>query len=227
MKTPSCSLLGLAFVLACVPAAGAATLLLTDSVLGTIPDGSSSGLARTLAVDMGLETITNLEVNFQIRATPGGDAFLGDLHVYLTNGTDLAVLVNRPGRTASAPAGYDDNQSLNVTFTNTAVGDFHNYRLTTTGSASNPLLAALSGPWLADGRSSDPASVLDTDSPLARLDVFNGGAASHDWSLFVADLSGGATHQLVSWSIQLTTIPEPSTLFLSICTLPFLLRRRR
>ena len=227
MKTPSYSLLGLALLLACAPAAGAATLLLTDNILGTIPDGSSSGLARTIAVSAGLETITAVAVNLQIRATPGEDAFLGDLHVYLTNGTDLAVLVNRPGRTATALAGYDDNQSLNVTFTTTAVGDFHSYRLGTTGSASNPLLAALSGPWLADGRTSDPANVLDTDSPLARLDVFNGGTASHDWSLFVADLSGGGMHQLVTWSIELTTIPEPSSLLLSIGTLSLLLRRRR
>jgi subtilisin-like proprotein convertase family protein len=227
MKMPSFSALGFALLLACAPAAGAATIFLTDNVLEDIPDGSSSGLARAFAVSAALETITALEVNLQIGATAGGDAFLGDLYVYLTNGTDLAVLLNRPGRSATAPAGYSDNQSLNVTFTNTAVEDIHNYRLSVTGSASNPLAAALGGTWLADGRSSDPASVLDTDTPSARLNIFNGSAASHDWSLYVADLSGGGTHQLVSWSIKLTTVPEPSSLFLSVCALPLLLRRRR
>jgi subtilisin-like proprotein convertase family protein len=227
MKTCSLTALGFALLLAYAPSAGGATILLTDNVRGDIPDGSSSGLARSFTVDAAWETITNVEVVLQIGATNGGEAFLGDLYVYLTNGTDLAVLLNRPGRSATSLAGYSDNQSLNVTFTNTAVEDIHNYRQSVTGSDSNPLVAALGGIWLADGRSSDPANVLDTDSSSARLDKFNGSAASNDWSLYVADLSSGGTHQLVSWSMQLTTVPEPSSLFLSACAFPLLLRRRR
>ena len=188
---------------------------------------ATSGLARSFTVSEALETIAALEVNLQISATAGGDAFLGDLYVYLTNGTDLAVLLNRLGRSATSPAGYSDNQSMNVTFTNTAVEDIHSYRQSVTGSASNPLVATLGGIWLADGRSSDPATVLDTDTSSARLDVFSGSTANRDWSLYVADLSGGGTHQLVSWSVKITTVPEPSSLFLSGCVLPFLLRRRR
>jgi hypothetical protein len=227
MKPPSYSASFLTLVLACAPAVDAATTVLTDNSLMDIPDGSSSGLARVLPLSSTLETIDSLELTLQIAAKSGSEAFLGDLYVYLTNGTDIAVLLNRSGRTLTVPAGYADNQTLDVNFTNSALNDIHNYRFAATGNASTPLSGPLTGTWLADGRMIDPANVLDTDAPSARLDVFNGGAAAQDWTLFVADLSGGAQHQLVSWSLTLETVPEPSSLLLSLCTLPLLLRRRR
>ncbi len=214
-------------LLACATAANAATTILTDNALTDIPDGSSSGVARVLEIDGMGGTISLLEVSLQIAASPGDTAFLGDLYVYLSNGTDIAILLNRPGRTATAPSGYADDQSLNVTFTNSAAADIHNYRLTTSGSATTPLSGPLTGIWLADGRSTDPANVLDTDLPDSRLDAFNGGSANQQWTLFVADLSGGAQHRLMSWTLSVETVPEPSSLLLTLGALPLLFRRRR
>ncbi len=217
----------LSLALVCAPVAGAATTILTDNTLTAIPDGSSSGVARVLTLSGTLDSVVSLELSLQIAALPGSDAFLGDLYVYLTNGTNVAVLLNRVGRTSSEPAGYGDNQTLNVTFTNSAANDIHSYRLPTTGSAANPLTGALTGNWLADGRTTDPSNVLDSDTPTARLDVFSGGSAANDWILFVADLSSGAEHQLVSWTLTLNTVPEPSAGLLALAALPLILRRRR
>lgn len=227
MKTISHSASFLALALVCAPAVDAATTILTENSLMDIPDGSSSGLARVLSLSATLESVESLEVTLQIAAKSGSQAFLGDLYVYLTNGTDIAVLMNRAGRTSTAPAGYADDQTLNVTFTNSAASDIHTYRLAATGSATTPLTGPLTGTWVADGRMVDPANVLDTDTRSAPLTVFNGGSADHDWTLFIADLSSGAQHQLVSWSVTVNSVPEPSSLLISLCMLPLLLRRRR
>ncbi len=213
-------------LLACLPAANAA-LVLTDNVAADIPDGSSSGLTKVITITGTAQTVTSVEVSLQISAKSGEDGFLGDLYVYLTNGSESAVLLNRPGRSASAPAGYGDNQSLDVTFSDSAGDDIHGYRLTLNGSHSTPLIAPLTGTWLPDGRATDPASVLDTDARAATLGNFAGKAADGDWVLFVADMSGGGEHQVLSWSLTLQTVPEPSALLLGCAALPLILRRRR
>ena len=213
-------------LLACLPAANAA-LVLTDNTAVDIPDGSSSGVVKMLTVTGTSQTITSVVVTVAINAKVGEDAFLGDLYVYLTNGTETAVLLNRPGRSGTAPAGYGDNQPLNVTFSDDATDDVHNYRFTLSGNHTTPLIAPLSGTWLPDGRTTDPANVLAGDAPTARLNGFTGKAADGNWTLFVADLSGGGQHVLSSWAVTLNTVPEPSALLLTCATLPLLLRRRR
>jgi len=216
----------MAAVLGCAPLANAATIVVTDTVNTNIPDGSSSGLARSLTVDAGTESVVTIELSIQIEAAPGEEAFLGDLYIYLTNGVDKAVLLNRAGRTSTTPAGYGDNQSMNVTFSNEGAANIHNYRLEL-GDATTPLTGPLTGIWQADGRDIDPALVLDSDAVTAGLDLFEEGAASGSWGLFVADLSGGGEHRLVSWTITMETVPEPSALLLSLAALPLLARRRR
>jgi subtilisin-like proprotein convertase family protein len=217
-------------LLACIPSASAVLVITNDTAALDIPDGTGSGLSRNisvLTVTGHTETITSITVSVEITASPGKDGFLGDLYIYLTNGTDTAMLVNRPGRTATAPAGYGDNQSMNVTFSDTGTNDIHTYRNVITGNAATPLISPLTGTWLADGRTSDPANVLDTDLPSARLDTFVGAPANGDWSLFVADMSGGGEHRLASWTLTLNTVPEPSALLLTLGAVPMLLRRRR
>lgn len=207
----------------------ATTVVLTDNLLTTIPDGSSSGVARVLAASTGGEIISNVEVQVNISATTGGSAFLGDLYLYLTNGTTSAILANRPGRSATAPAGYGDDQPMNVTFSDAGTSDFHTYRLPLTGSAVTPLTGPLTGIWQPDGRAVDPALVVTGDPRTANLAAFNGAVADGNWSLFVADMSTGATHQLNSWTVTLTTapIPEPGALGLGLLGLAGVLGRRR
>ena len=217
----------LALCLGFIPAADAATVTFTNNTVASVPDGSSSGLASVITIAGNSESVVSAEVSLQIEASPGEDAFIGDLYVYLSNGTDKAVLINRLGRTATAPAGYGDNQSINVTFSSTGASDIHNYRVALGGTPSTALSGPLTGIWLPDGRDIDPALVLDTDASTAGLDVFADAAVSGDWTLFVADLSTGAEHQIVSWTLTLETVPEPSTLLLGLGALPLLARRRR
>lgn len=207
--------------------ASAALWTASDNVVNAIPDGSSSGLARSLTINAGGQAVTGVEVRLNISATSGGSAFLGDLYVYLTNGTSLAVLANRPGRRAGAAGGYGDDQSFNVLFSVLGTADFHDYRLNTTGSNLLALTGPLTGTWQPDGRPADPGSVLDTSPRNAGLGVFNGSIADGTWSLFAADLSSGATHQLNSWTLNITTIPEPATVTLAGAAALLGLRRRR
>jgi len=216
-----------ALLAATVPGATAAVWTASDNTVSAIPDGSSSGLARSLVINAGSETIISVEVGLNLSATSGGTAFLGDLYVYVTNGTDVAVLANRPGRRAGFPAGYSDNQIVTVTFSPVAGSDFHDYRLTETGSHNTALSGPLTGLWQADGRFTDPATVLDTDARTNGLGVFTGDAATGTWSLFAADLSSGATHQINSWSLTITAIPEPGTTALAALALAGMARRRR
>ena len=217
----------LALFLGFVPAADAATVTFSNNTVASIPDGSSSGLASVINIAGNSESVVSAEVSLQIQAAPGEEAFIGDLYVYLSNGTDKAVLINRLGRTSTAPGGYGDNQSINVTFSSTGDPNIHNYRVALGGTPSTPLTGPLTGTWLPDGRDIDPALVLDTDASTAGLDVFADAAVSGDWTLFVADLSTGAQHQIVSWTLTLETVPEPSTLLLGLGALPLMARRRR
>ena len=207
--------------------ASAALWTASDNAVTAIPDGSSAGLARSLTINAAGQPIINISVGLNISTTSGGTAFLGDLYVYLTNGTESAILANRPGRRAGTPAGYSDNQSMNVTFSTAGTNDFHDYRLTATGSHLAALSNSLSGVWAADGRFSDPGTVLDTDARTAGLNIFNGHTGDGTWSLFAADLSSGATHQINSWTLNITTIPEPGAVALASLALTGMARRRR
>ena len=204
----------------------APAVVLSDATVIAIPDGSSSGVARSLTVSAPGETIVGAEVDIDISAATGGVAFLGDLYLYLSNGTDLAVLVNRAGRRSGGSAGYSDNQSMQVTFSSLGAADIHNYRLALNGSHVTPLAGPLTGLWQADGRLTDPALVLDSSPRTAGLDVFTGDAATGTWTLFAADLSLGSTHRINSWTLRLDTIPEPGCAALVASTL-LLPRRRR
>jgi subtilisin-like proprotein convertase family protein len=219
----------LTFLLAILSAssAAAATITLTDGVVSTIPDGSSSGIARNLTVSGSGEFVATAEVDLNLSAAPASSAFLGDLYIYLTNGTFLSVLTNRAGRSATAPAGYGDNQPVTVTFSAAGANDFHTYRIPVTGSATTALSGPLTGTWQPDGRTTDPAVVLNTDPRPAGLNVFTGVPADGTWSLFAADLSTGAVHQINSWTLRLQTVPEPGTAGLAGAAAVFLLARRR
>ena len=208
-------------------AGGARAQSATGFVLGErslqlpIPDLDPFGVARNL-VATGLEAgpTYDLSVRLVIAGT-GFGAFNGDYYAYLRHETpsgsqsQLAVLLNRVGRSVEAPSGYSES-GFDVTLSDAAVWDIHHYQVALGGVIDTPL----TGTWQPDGRRVNPAVSLDTSprttslEPLGRMDP-NG-----SWTLFLADMEAGGTGKLVEWEVRGTPrggIPEPgSTALLAV-----------
>jgi len=165
----------------------------------SIPDGNISGLSDTHSISTASTPIQDISVSLNISGN-----FNGDLYAYLRHGSDTAILVNRPGKTGSNPAGYQDS-GLSMTLNDNAAHDIHNYALNVTLSAGQPL----TGTWQPDARNVDPRFVLDTDSRTAGLGIFQNTDPNGNWTFFVADLSSGGTSTLLDWSLNITPVPEP------------------
>ncbi len=172
-----------------------------------LPDGSASGLAEFRNVTSAIRSLTSVRVKLKIAGE-----FNGDLYGYLTHGSGFTVLLNRPGRTASSTAGYDDS-GLDVTFDAAAASDIHIYRASVTPAAGSPL----TGVWQPDGRAANPDTVTDATVRTATLNSFTSLDANGEWVFFLADLESGGTNQLVGWELELTgrgtpvvTWPEPA-----------------
>ena len=202
-----------ASLLAAVNSGFASVITYTSNPVRNIPDSSSSGVVDTIHVtESGFVASMSLDLNLVIPA--GEVGFAGDLYVYLQHGASQSVLLNRVGRSGTSSTGYDDNVPISVTFSDSAAnGDIHNYRMTLNGSNLLPLSSTLSGTWQPDGRAVDPDTVKLSDVRSAALNVFNHANSSGDWSLFLADLSGGGLYALNGWSLKLdvTPIPEPES----------------
>lgn len=172
----------------------------------TIPDNSDLGITDTINVSFPANhTVTGLRVSLDIS---GG--YNGDLYAYLfhddAKGFGFSVLLNRSGRTESDPYGYPDI-GYNITFADSASADIHLYRLT-----MNPDGDVLTGVWQPDARAVSPYEVFDTSQRSAFLGSFLGRDPRGAWTLFVADVSPIGVSTLNSWSIEIVTAPEPSSL---------------
>lgn len=201
---PSKFLAAFAVVAGCAgQIAGAEVFSFTDNV--SIPDGQPAGVSDVQTISSGVSQIGTVRVVLNIAGN-----FNGDLFCYLKFNNNLAVLLNRPGRTAGNPFGYADS-GFNITLSDSAAnGNLHTYEGVQTPAGGSPL----TGTWQPDGRTSSPATVLDTDPSTAGLGLFDGLNPSGTWTLFIADLSPGGTSQLNSWQLIITPVPEPSVLAL-------------
>ena len=192
--------------------AACADLFESGDISLAAPDNSALGCSDALSVS-GMEgVIDSISVSLDISAMEGDYAYNGDLYLYLSHGDDLAVLLNRVGKTSSNPWGYGDN-GMDVTFVNdsyiTGLGgvmedfDIH------THSVSEALDF-----YVADGRATDPDSVLDTDTRSATLDEFAGTDANGEWTLFAADMNQGGLARVNNWSLNIISVPEPAVISL-------------
>ena len=120
----------------------------TNNANTAIPDGNPVGYVSTLTVS-GLTNVSSIQVTLDIT---GG--FNGDLYAYLVgpNG-GFAVLLNRSGVNSGSTYGYN-NTGFQVTFSDTAAYDIHNYQLHTPTYISG----ALQGTWQPDGGNINPQS---------------------------------------------------------------------
>jgi len=202
------------------------------AISAAIPDNNASGLARTkVLTGYDLYAPYVVTVSMKIVGT-GAGAFNGDYYAYLkhvsTDGTmtQLAVLLNRLGRSAELPSGYSDN-GINVTLADSADDDIHNYRFALSGGHNNPITGALTGTWQADGRNVDPLAAFDTSFRTTTLNSLGLGSPNGTWTLFVADAQAGGTGQLTEWKVTMEGVPEPSSASLVILGLAAVLARRR
>jgi subtilisin-like proprotein convertase family protein len=162
-------------------------------------------------MSLGGQTISNVTVSLDIS---GG--FNGNLYAYLAGpGGTFAVLLNRAGMNSGNAFGYA-NAGFNITLNDQAnSGNIHSYQ---NDSPSYNGSGQLTGTWAADGENVDPnssPSVFDSAVDSVGLTDFAGGNPDGQWTLFLADLASGPPSTVVSWSLDIVTVPEPSTLALA------------
>jgi subtilisin-like proprotein convertase family protein len=191
----------LAFVL-CAPAHGG-VYTFNYGVNAAIPDNSIIGLTEAQAISGLNAPITDIQVSLNI-----SEGFNGDLYGYLRlNDSPLVVLVNRVGMSSANPDGYL-NPGMLVTLTSSPTApDIHFYQNNSPVYNSS---GQVTGAWQADGRT-DPLG-----TSRGSLSQFNGLNPNGTWTLFFADLSPGGQSTLVSWSLEITTVPEPVTVALAV-----------
>jgi subtilisin-like proprotein convertase family protein len=179
---------------------------------GVIPDGTPLGLTLgtnltgRFAPQQG--TISAVTVGLNIS---GG--YNGDLYAYLAgpNG-GFAILLNRAGVSNNASAfGYSDS-GFNVTLSAAGANSIQYYQ-----NYTNPAGGMVSGIWQPEGVNIAPQSpppAFLTAGQTAMLGSMDGHDASGTWTLFLADLSAGGQGTVESWSLDITTVPEPGVLAL-------------
>jgi subtilisin-like proprotein convertase family protein len=199
----------------------------TNTVNQTIPDSNPSGL--TLAANFtGMSgSVSNISVSLNISSASGSTAYNGDLYAYLAgpNG-GYSVLLNRVGVGTGNAFGYS-TPGMDVTFAMFGtLGNIHSY-----GAGSFPVNGGgqLTGTWAPDGRTVDPGSAPSAFDAggTALLDSFVGTNPNGTWVLFLADVSGGNTAEVNSWTLNLETVPEPSPWALMLLGAVALFRFRR
>jgi hypothetical protein len=178
---------------------------------GQVPDGNPSGWSDTRTLS-GLPAVGLLDVDVVLSVIGG---YNGDLYAYLAHADGFTVLLNRVGRTADAPFGYGD-EGLSVTFDDEAAEptDIHLYQ--SVGGYSLSGGAA----WRPDARDVDPAGALDTQARGPLLSSFQGLDPNGEWTLFLADLSGGGVSEVTRWGLVLT-VPEPHATGLLLAALAY------
>jgi len=171
-----------------------------------IPDDNPLGLTLTTNLTVTGGSIGSVTVGLDIS---GG--YNGDLYAYVAgpNG-GFSVLLNRVGVSNNASAfGYSDS-GFNVTFSDSAgtnIQYYQNFSYTLSGGQ-------LTGVWQPEGVNIDPESgpsLFLTTPPSTPLSSFDGSNPNGTWTLFLADLSSGGQSTVVSWGVDITTVPEPGT----------------
>jgi hypothetical protein len=215
MKSSILSLSACAFGFGLCSATAATTLTFGKMVSTDIPDNNAFGLASVIAIAGSGQTVTSVEVLLQTR-----NGWNGDLYAFLEHNGVISVLLNRPGRTVSNPAGAASS-GMQIRLVDSGPADIHT-------AISNSIGALATGIYQPDARATDPSVVTDSSPRSLHLSGFHGQEADGDWTLFVSDRATGDVASLDSWSLSLTVIPEPDTcVLIAFATLPLLLHRRR
>jgi hypothetical protein len=170
-----------------------------------VPDGNAAGLSDVQNLNSAIGTITSMKVRLKIVGEFNGDLY-GYLRQETATSSNLCVLLNRPGKTATNAYGYADS-GFDITFQDGAAnGDVHVYQNVTTPAEGLPL----TGIWQPDGRRVDPAIVTDLSPRSSALTNFINLNAAATWTLFLADMQSGGTNMLAEWGLDITGIANPT-----------------
>ena len=161
-----------------------------------IPDGDPSGYQNTVNLGSLAGAIQSITLTINVS---GG--YNGDLYAYISHGSGTSVLLNRVGTGPGDSFGYGDT-GFNVTFSSAGAHDIHNYQ---DFSPSFNGSGQLTGTWRPDNSGGN-----------GNLGVFNGLDPNGNWTIFFADLSSGEQSTLLSWSLEIDTVPEPITCALGL-----------
>jgi subtilisin-like proprotein convertase family protein len=206
--------LSLAVLLAGTVSASAQHYSFTNSTSASVPDANPNGIFSTIDVSGIPGTITDVTLSVNIS---GG--YNGDLYAYLSGDNGgFSVLLNRVGRTDSDPTGYSD-PGMDILFSDSAAGDVHLYG----GNSGAPL----TGTWQPDARNTDPQLALDTDPRTAPLSSFDNRNPNGTWVLFLGDFANESQSTLVSWTLNIDAVPEPSSASLLMIGLAIFWAMRR
>lgn len=189
----------------CVTVAVARGQSSTNVTVNTAIPNDYNGLVSSVTLSGLSAAVSDVTVSLDITGANG--YYNSDIYAYLQapNG-GLAVLLNRVGVSSSNTNGYSDTR-FDVTLSDSAVnGSIHNYQ-----NVTGPGIGTLTGTWQPDGENIDPASSPSafTGVQTAMLSNLTGADGSGQWSLFVTDTSVGGQATLVSWVINVSTVPEP------------------
>jgi hypothetical protein len=161
---------------------------------GLIPDADPTGWwdARTVSGVPG--TIGSVVVSLNLSGGWNSDLYGCLVHVDTANQTTSAILLNRIGITGGNPFG-NTGAGLNVTLATDTTTDYDKISYAASGEIMG---------------------TYNPDNASGSLVVFNGMTVNGTWELFIADMSGGNQSTVNSWSLDITTVPEPVGIALGI-----------
>lgn len=198
--------------------AASATIVMTDdwNIGQVITDGNPVGMTVSQTFS-GLDTSAINDVSVRLNLTGG---YNGDLYGYLVlqsadSSTMTAILLNQIG-----PGAYGNSGStINVTLSGNVDGG---------GSVYLGDIGSVAG---TGNVTTDVGQNYTPDGNATALGVFNTHNANGTWTLFLADLSAGSQSTLVSWGLDISVVPEPTTwasmIFVTLVGVYALVRRMR
>ncbi|HEX3988334.1 MAG TPA: hypothetical protein VHZ30_02810 [Verrucomicrobiae bacterium] len=159
------------------------------------PITSGVGLASTITSSGFLGNIGSLTVTLDIS---GGNN--GDLYGYLSYNGVLVTILNRPGTSLSNPFG-NSGSGYYVTLTDLGGANLN--------SINGTFGSQVSGTYNVNGTAGNGS--------LAFSSAYNGMDPNGVWTLYLENgVSGGDPSMLVSWSIGINAVPEPTNVAMGI-----------
>lgn len=206
----------------------ASTAFATGSYVGgggAVPDDGYNGTLASMfassvvvpAGEPGGDTVAGVEVDLDMSHT-----WVGDVVVKLDGPGGLITLLSRP---VFAEVG-DDGTGCCGDSSNLVIGSLQTFVDGGSISAENLGLAQPSSADPIPAQTLDPhGGTVAGDTSL--LATYAGDSAVGTWTLYVGDSAGADLGNVSSWTLRLTTVPEPTSLSLLALGGLALLRRKR